>query len=396
VVGRSRQHQLDRLIDEVAHGKRELGSIRDQQLREAVRLALRLHKQTPETPDPYARLRMRARVIAGLRPHGPTLLDNAWTALWLLGRPAPYIVRSVAFAALLAAAGLGATVASADTLPDDLLYPVKIAAEGVRLALAAVPADRAAVELSIAEHRLSEAERLATSGRTLDALVASAMYSQHIASAAAELAPEAETSPLARQLESRFDEQRGRAQTLATTLSTSSKSAAAARILAMIARPTFAPGPTVIQRVADTAVGLSTELARAADDGEREAAVASRSAEDAALTAGALATPSLTIPSSRVVGTASPAAATAQLASSETATPRPQREARETSQPRQTASERATPTERTAEEHVATAAPTTSARATSEAERKASEVAKTVRKALEETKAAADRAKKHK
>ena len=173
MVGRNGRKRLDQLIDEVARGERRLTSISDAKLREAVRLALRIHADAPVSPDVYAKRRMRARVMAGLEPRRATLLDNAWTALELLARPAPYIARGVAAVSVLACMGMGALVASADTLPDDLLYPVKLATEQVRLALADAPGDRATVELSIASHRLSEAEQLAGSGRTSDALVAS-------------------------------------------------------------------------------------------------------------------------------------------------------------------------------------------------------------------------------
>jgi len=158
---------------------------------------------------------------------------------------------------------MGAVVASADTLPDDLLYPVKIATEQVRLALADAPGDRAGVELSIAEHRLTEAEKLAGSGRTSDALVASAMFSQHIASAAAELAPQPDTD-LGVQLEAAFDAQRERATTLAATLSTEVKTARGAQVLALIASPTV-PGATRLERVAETAASVAGVLADAAD-----------------------------------------------------------------------------------------------------------------------------------
>jgi hypothetical protein len=270
VVGRDRQRQLERLIREVSRGERDLGSIRDEGLREAVRTALRLHKESRAVPDAYTKARMRARVMAGLRPRKPTLRDNAWTALELLARPAPYIVRAIALASVLLTLGMGAVVASADTLPDDLLYPVKIASEQVRLALADAPGDRAGVELSIAEHRLSEAEKLAGSGRTSDALVASAMFSQHIASAAAELGPQPETE-LGVQLESAFNAQRERAQTLAGSLSTDVKSARGAQVLALIAAPT-APGATRLERVAETAASLAGVLANAADAAAAESA----------------------------------------------------------------------------------------------------------------------------
>lgn len=224
-----------------------------------------LREADTPTPDENARRRMRAQVMGRLRPHRPTLRDNAWATLWHLSRPAPYIVRSVAAIAIVLCAGMGATVASADALPDDALYPVKIASEGVRLALAASGDARAAVELTIAEHRLAEAETLAAGGRTSDALVASAAYSEHIASAAAELAPRADSVAVNARLESSFNAQRERAHTLATILSLDARSAQGGQILAMIASPKLAPGRTRIERIAETAASVAADLADAAD-----------------------------------------------------------------------------------------------------------------------------------
>jgi len=332
-VGRGRQTQLDRLIREVSRGERQLGSIRDERLREAVRVALRLHKDSPAAPDAYARARMRARVMGGLRPHRKTLRDNAWTALELLARPAPYIVRGFALGSVLVTLGMGAVVASADTLPDDLLYPVKIATEQMRLALADAPGDRAGVELSIAEHRLSEAEKLAASGRTSDALVASAMFSQHIASAAAELAPQPDAD-LGLQLESAFNAERERASTLAGALATEVKTARGAQVLALLAAPTV-PGPTRLESVAETAASLAGVLADAADVAAAENATlatpasgaASRSETSPAALAAYVETPRASQKqegaTARVSATATQRAATPQAAAVRTDAPAP-------------------------------------------------------------------------
>lgn len=267
MVGQSERSKLDRLIQEVAQGQRSLQGIADPSLRESVRVALRMHESAPSGPDEYTRRRMRARVMSRLSPRPPTLRDNAWAALWYLGRPAPYIVRSVALAAIVVGTGLGATITSADSLPNDALYPVKLAAEGVRLALAAAPEDRAAVELTIAEHRLVEAEKLAASGRSSEALVASAVYSQHIASAALALASRADESVTVNaQLGQSFTAQRERVLALSTSLSVDETFAKGAQVLAMLASPTLAPGRTQVERVAETAASMADDLADAAEE----------------------------------------------------------------------------------------------------------------------------------
>ncbi|MEP6694337.1 MAG: DUF5667 domain-containing protein [Chloroflexota bacterium] len=264
-MGASRPEKLDRLIESVARGERELASVRDAKLREAVRVALRMHKNAPSGLDALARARMRDRVLASVRPGRPTPADRAAVAFAMLAKPAPYIVRIIAVTALCVATIAGAAVAGADTLPDDALYSVKLAGEDLRLTLAHNAEDRAAVQLSIAEHRLAEAEALATSGRDEDALVASSTYSQQIAQAAAELAELEELQPevvaLVAQLDDRFNEQRSRVQLLATKLSADPTTLRASEIMAVVAAPTLAPGLLGVQRIAETAAGVAEDLA---------------------------------------------------------------------------------------------------------------------------------------
>ena len=256
---------LDRLIESVVRGERGLASIRDAKLREAVRVALRMHKYAPSGLDALARERMRDRVLGAVRPRRPTIADRAVIAFEVLAKPAPYAVRVIAVGALCIATVAGATVAGADTLPNDPLYSLKLAGEDLRLTLAVGAGDRAAVQLSIAEHRLAEAEALATSGRDEDALVASSTYSQQIAQAAAELAELEELQPevvaLVAQLDDRFNEQRSRVQLLATKLSADPSTQRASEIMAVVAAPTLAPGLVGVQRIAETAAGVAEDLA---------------------------------------------------------------------------------------------------------------------------------------
>jgi len=256
---------LDRLIESVVRGERGLASIRDAKLREAVRVALRMHKYAPSGLDALARERMRDRVLGSVRPRRPTIADRAVIAFEVLAKPAPYAVRVIAVGALCIATVAGATVAGADTLPNDPLYSLKLAGEDLRLTLAVSAGDRAAVQLSIAEHRLAEAEALATSGRDEDALVASSTYSQQIAQAAAELAELEELQPevvaLVAQLDDRFNEQRSRVQLLATKLSADPSTQRASEIMAVVAAPTLAPGLVGVQRIAETAAGVAEDLA---------------------------------------------------------------------------------------------------------------------------------------
>ncbi len=265
MVGASRPEKLGRLIESVARGERDLASVRDAKLREAVRVALRMHMNAERGLDALARARMRDRVLGSIRPRRATLADRAAVAFAMVAKPAPYAVRAIAVASLCVATVAGATVASAETLPDHPLYPMKLAGEDLRLTLALSAGDRAGVQLSIAEHRLAEAEALATSGRDDEALVASSTYSQQIAEAAAELAEleglRPEVVALVAQLDNRFNEQRSRVQELATKLAGDPATLRGSQILAVVAAPTLAPGLLGVQRIAETAAGVAEDLA---------------------------------------------------------------------------------------------------------------------------------------
>lgn len=265
MVGAGRPEKLDHLIESVARGERDLASVRDAKLREAVRVSLRMHMNAERNLDERARARIRERVLGSIEPRRITLADRALVAFEMIGKPAPYALRVIAVAALCIATVAGAIVAGADTLPNDALYPVKLAGEDLRLTLALSAEDRASVQLSIAEHRLAEAEALATSGREEDTLVVSSTYSQQIAEAAAELAElealQPEVVALIAQLDDRFNEQRSRMQTLAMKLSADPATVRASEILAVIAAPTLAPGLQGVQRIAETAAGVAEDLA---------------------------------------------------------------------------------------------------------------------------------------
>src|SRR3979409_2230805 len=126
MLGASRPAKLDRLIESVARGERDLASIRDAKLRDAVRVALRMQMDTEIGLDALARARMRDRVLGSLRPQRPTLPDRVAVAFHMLAKPAPYAVRAMAVCALCVATVAGATVAGADTLPNDALYTLTL------------------------------------------------------------------------------------------------------------------------------------------------------------------------------------------------------------------------------------------------------------------------------
>lgn len=261
-------HDFTENLEAVASGVRRLDQVRDPLLRDAIRAALGMPPEAPAL-DGARRARMRRNVLAAAAS-GPRFSDRVAALLTVLAFPAPYAVRALAIGALMAGALAGTTVASADSMPDDALYPMKIAAEQLRLALAVAPADRAAVELSLAEHRLFEAERLASDGREFGALVATSAYAAHLASAAAELSAVDELAPramaLVRQLEARLRDQRIRAADAAKRLMSEPRTALAGVVISTIATTPQGTGSTAATRIAESAAAVSSRLSAVADD----------------------------------------------------------------------------------------------------------------------------------
>src|SRR5438128_12599063 len=103
VVGQRTSKDTAKLIEEVARGDRLLEDIKDPQLRETVRLALRLHKDPYTAPDARTRSRIRARVVFGLHAHNATLDDRLAIAFALLCRPTPYAMRALAVVLVIVA-----------------------------------------------------------------------------------------------------------------------------------------------------------------------------------------------------------------------------------------------------------------------------------------------------
>lgn len=224
----------------------------------------------PDDLDDLGRARIRRRVLSRTRPSGPGAADRAFVVLALLAAPAPHLVRILASVALVGAVVASATVASADALPHDPLYGVKLVTEELRLSLAGTPQDRAAVELSMAEHRLAEAERLALEGHHPAALVATSMYGAHLANAAAALAEVERQGPKARlvavQLQLRLAQHQRRAAGVAGRLAADPQADAVAPVFETIAsHPPSTAGLTVSEVIAEHAAVVTERLAKVAE-----------------------------------------------------------------------------------------------------------------------------------
>ena len=289
MVGPRSAKDTAKLIDEVARGDRLLEEIKDPQLRETVRLALRLHKDPFTGPDARIRSRIRARVLFGLQPRRASIVDRLAIAFELLGRPTPYAMRALGVGLVVVAIGASTALVSSGSVADDALYSVKTTSEQMRLALATSPEDRAVVELSIAEHRLAEATALAALGDEDNAIVATSEYGEHMANAAAELAQveslQPETAILVIQLQQRIDEHRATAAAVVARLADDpDRASAAAALSAVAARGAqtagLSPAAAIAQDAADTAEEAASVAERLALPARPSDAPASSSETD--------------------------------------------------------------------------------------------------------------------
>lgn len=224
----------------------------------------------PDDLDEDERARIRYHVMSSLRGRAPTLADRFYDVVAVAALPAPHLVRVLVVAVALLGIVATATVAGAESLPDDALYGMKLAGEQVRLALALTPEDRAAVELSLAEHRLTEAEQLALGGRASDALVATGAYGEHLANAAAALAAVERLDPGGRavveRLQQRMVDEQRRAADMAAYLATdpTSQSASAFRTIASVAPLSVGAAP-LSQQIAEHAAAITERIANEAE-----------------------------------------------------------------------------------------------------------------------------------
>jgi hypothetical protein len=89
---------------------------------------------------------------------------------------------SVAVAAvlILLLTGGGTAIASSNALPDEPLYPVKLATEQVRLTFAVTDAQKAQVHTQLVETRAAEVEAMANEGKTEHAAITAARLAKQL------------------------------------------------------------------------------------------------------------------------------------------------------------------------------------------------------------------------
>lgn len=131
-------------------------------LRELLNVASRLQELPEALPASAFRRGARGRFLSEIEARDTQGLSLGTHGLhWRTA----FALSIVAVFLLSLFVGSGLTVASAEALPGDPLYGVKIASEAVILALPQTPGSRAELELTYAERRLNEIHTLAARGR---------------------------------------------------------------------------------------------------------------------------------------------------------------------------------------------------------------------------------------
>jgi Domain of unknown function (DUF5667) len=159
-------------------------------------LAERLRAVEPVKPSPAAKIRGWNLTLAAVQ-QSATVRSR--------GHSVRRLVLAAAAAAILVV--VGAVAASADSLPDSPLYPVKSAAEQARGLLAFSPTDKLTYHLDLAETRLREAEAMIARHRVDLAEQALAQLNGQLDEAAQLVSAVEQTDPLlAADLENRLQQ----------------------------------------------------------------------------------------------------------------------------------------------------------------------------------------------
>jgi hypothetical protein len=182
------EHLLERCLQEVARtGDTEAVLRRYPQhadhLRPLLEVALATSQTFTDVPEPPGGLaagRMRLlEAAARQRERAPatqksTLRKETRPKMKLL--LATRLISAILVAVIgTAAVGGGATLAASDSLPGDVLYPVKLAGEDLRLSLASNPEAQVGLALQFSDERITEIEAMVKRGEELPETVVARM-----------------------------------------------------------------------------------------------------------------------------------------------------------------------------------------------------------------------------
>lgn len=164
-----------------------LGSYPEQatELRSLLETALTTKQATAITPRLEFRERARYQFQAALREAEQKRAPRSffsWQPRWAT-------VVATALAVFLLGGG-GTVAAASNSLPDEPLYPVKLASEQVRLALTPSPIGKADLYLKLTDERVAEITAMAERGRTKHVEEATERLNEHLVAVVALTAPQ--------------------------------------------------------------------------------------------------------------------------------------------------------------------------------------------------------------
>jgi hypothetical protein len=120
-----------------------------------------LQKSAAIQPNPEFKAKVGAQLQGMLRAKRGKAEKRAMGPIW---RRRWAVAMSTVLVVLLA--GIGTVAASADALPDEPLYAVKLATEQARIALAFSDTDKAELHIQFAERRATEIAEMASQGES--------------------------------------------------------------------------------------------------------------------------------------------------------------------------------------------------------------------------------------
>jgi hypothetical protein len=133
---------------------RELGPL--------LKTALFAHKASAVAPRPEFRERAKFQFQAALREMATKKEKRGFFSFSALPR---FATVAVSIILALVIAGSGTVAAAGNSLPDSLLYPVKLATETVQLKLAGTPLEKAELYAKLADKRVTELVKMAEKGK---------------------------------------------------------------------------------------------------------------------------------------------------------------------------------------------------------------------------------------
>jgi hypothetical protein len=150
-----------------------------EELEALLRTALAVHAKTATVrPSPRAKSLTKQRFLAEARAQQQRRRKPRWFPLFQWQRSWAFAVAAVLIVVLV---GGGGTVAAAtNSMPDDPLYPVKIATERARLVVTRSDMGKAELEARFANRRVNEIARMAEKRKAAKVEVAAERLSKHL------------------------------------------------------------------------------------------------------------------------------------------------------------------------------------------------------------------------